>query len=30
MALRRYWTNARQSCAIKHSCTCRRHEELTP
>jgi hypothetical protein len=23
VALRRYWTNARQSCAIKHSCTCR-------
>ena len=29
MALRRYWTNACQSCAIKHSCTTGKERRIT-
>jgi hypothetical protein len=29
LALRRHWTNARQSCAIKHSCTTAKERRIT-
>jgi transposase len=29
MVLRRYWTNACQNCAIKHSCTTGKERRIT-